>query len=56
MTEQGVLTFCPDSDCEAVAEVYDRQLVDSTDGPVEVARIQCLQGHRFFMPIERLWV
>lgn len=53
-TEQGALTCCPDSHCSSTAEVYDRQLIDSTDGPTEIARIQCLQGHRFFMPTERL--
>lgn len=54
--DQGTFAFCPDSDCLSIAEVMDRQLVESTDGPVEIARVQCLQGHRFHMPTERLRV
>lgn len=46
------LTTCPE--CGAPAEVRDRHVLDSTDGPVEHARIRCVQRHHFFLPVERL--
>jgi len=30
--------------------VTDRVLLDSTDGPVEHARIRCVRRHWFYMP------
>jgi hypothetical protein len=44
----GELTACPE--CSATAEVTDRVLLDSTDGPVEHARIRCVRRHWFYMP------
>lgn len=45
-------TSCPQ--CGAVAEVLDRSVVESTDGPVELARIACLARHHFLLPVEHL--
>jgi hypothetical protein len=46
------LTTCPE--CGAPAEVRDRHVLESTDGPIEHARIRCLQRHYFFLPLEQL--
>ena len=45
-------TSCPQ--CDAIAEVLDRSVVDSTDGPVELARIACIDRHHFLLPVEHL--
>ena len=44
----GGLTACPE--CSATAEVTDRVMLHSTDGPVEHARIRCVRRHWFYMP------
>jgi hypothetical protein len=36
------------------AEILDRTILDSTDGPIEHCRIACLGGHRFLMPTAML--
>ena len=41
------LTGCPDSNCGQPAEVTDRFVLESTDGPVEHQRTRCLDGHFF---------
>jgi hypothetical protein len=46
-------TTCPE--CGVIAEVLDRAVLESTEGPVEHARIRCVQRHVFFLPVERLW-
>lgn len=47
------LTACPE--CGKTAEVLERDVLESSDGPVEHARIQCINGqHWFFMPVERV--
>jgi hypothetical protein len=43
------LTTCPE--CGHLAEVQWRDVLDSTDGPVEHARIRCVQRHWFFLPV-----
>ena len=43
-------TLCPAEDCFAPLTVLDRFLLDSTDGPVEVAKVQCTSGHWFTLP------
>ncbi len=49
------IASCPE--CGRPAEVTDRHVLESTDGPVEHATIVCVSRHRFFMPtagLERL--
>jgi hypothetical protein len=46
------LTTCPE--CRAPAEIVDRAVLDSTDGPIEHARVRCIARHAFFLPVERL--
>ena len=41
-------TTCPD--CGALAEVTDRFALESTDGPIEHVRVQCVARHWFLMP------
>jgi hypothetical protein len=45
-------TTCPD--CGLVAEVIQRYVLRSTDGPVEHLRIHCAGGHYFNMPAASL--
>jgi hypothetical protein len=47
-------TTCPQEGCAVPAEVVDRRVLESTDGPIEHIRVVCLVGHRFFMPTEML--
>jgi hypothetical protein len=46
------LTVCPE--CEASAEVLWRVTLESTDGPIEHARVVCLRKHFFWLPVESL--
>jgi hypothetical protein len=46
------LTVCPD--CGQTAEIEDRHVLESTDGPIEHACVRCLVGHWFFMPVDKL--
>ena len=46
------MTTCPE--CGRPAEVEWRDVLESTDGPVEHARVTCLHGHWFFLPIAML--
>ncbi len=48
------VTECPEPGCDLPAEILDRTVLSSTDGPVEHARIACLGGHRFLMPTAML--
>ncbi len=45
-------TNCPE--CGGTAEIRDRVVLDSTDAPVEHAKIFCVRGHWFFMPVAGL--
>jgi hypothetical protein len=45
-------TTCPD--CRAPAEITDRFVLESTDGPIEHVRLRCLGGHWFLMPTRSL--
>jgi len=38
---------CPEPSCLAPAEVVDRFVLASTDGPVEHVKTWCLAGHGF---------
>lgn len=40
--------------CGLPAEVQDRYTMDSSDGPVEGAKIRCPRGHRFNGPVDSL--
>ena len=46
------LTRCPE--CGAVAEILWRTELESTDGPVEHAKVLCISRHSFFLPSEAL--
>jgi hypothetical protein len=46
------LTTCPE--CGEPAEIVDRHVLESTDGPIEHARVRCVQRHHFFLPVDRL--
>jgi hypothetical protein len=46
------LTSCPE--CGQPAEVLWRNVLYSTDGPIEHARLFCLRGHGFFVPVDSL--
>lgn len=48
----GTLTACPE--CGGSAEITELVLLDSTDGPVEHARVECAHRHWFLMPSDRL--
>jgi hypothetical protein len=41
------LTTCPE--CAAPAEVTDRAVLESTDGPIEHVRVVCVQRHWFLL-------
>jgi hypothetical protein len=42
--------------CGLPAEVLDRYAAESTDGPLESARIRCPRGHWFNGPVDMLLV
>ena len=46
------ITTCPE--CGAAAEVIDRMALESTDGPMEHLKIQCVRRHWFIMPTAML--
>jgi hypothetical protein len=45
-------TSCPE--CGALAEVDWRDVAESTDGPVEHAKVTCVQRHWFLLPVASL--
>jgi len=48
------ITFAACPQCAAPAEITDRFVLDSTDGPVEHVTVSCVRRHRFTMLAERL--
>jgi hypothetical protein len=48
------LIACPEPACRMPAEVVDRFVLPSTDGPVEHVRSWCLEGHGFTQLAEGL--
>lgn len=51
MTTQ-TFTTCPE--CGEIAEIRDRFVLASTDGPVEHIQILCLRRHSFVLPTANL--
>jgi hypothetical protein len=47
-----VTTRCPDCGCPA--EVRDRAVLESTDGPIEHAKVACVNRHWYFLPVADL--
>jgi hypothetical protein len=45
-------THCPE--CGALAEIEWRTVMESTDGPIEHAKIRCAQRHWFLLPVAAL--
>jgi hypothetical protein len=45
-------TLCPA--CGALAEVQWRDVAESTDGPVELAKVVCVRRHWFLLPVASL--
>ena len=45
-------TTCPE--CEAPAEIRGRSVWESTDGPIEHIRVECIQRHWFLMSVDAL--
>ena len=45
-------TTCPE--CGAPAEITRRSALESTDGPVEHVKLQCVRRHWFLMPTAML--
>jgi hypothetical protein len=43
---------CPE--CGATAEVVPEGCADSTDGPVEMVRVRCVERHWFLMAADSL--
>jgi hypothetical protein len=48
------LTRCPELGCDMLAEIVDRFVLSSTDGPIEHVRTYCLAKHMLTIPTERL--
>ena len=46
------LTTCPE--CGNAAEITWRDVFESTDGPVEHAKVVCVDRHWFFLPVSSL--
>jgi hypothetical protein len=47
-----ILISCPD--CAGPAEVTDRFVLASTDGPARHLGLRCAAGHQFRMPVDSL--
>jgi hypothetical protein len=45
-------TLCPE--CGALAAVQWRDVIETTDGPVEHAKIDCARRHWFLLPVQML--
>jgi hypothetical protein len=46
------LITCPE--CGNAAEIQWRDVFESTDGPVEHAKVLCVERHHFLMPVASL--
>lgn len=45
---------CPEEGCGMIAYIAERYVLESTDGPIEHARLGCVAGHRLNTPVYRL--
>lgn len=48
------IVVCAEPGCGTTAEIVDRWVLESTDGPIEHARTRCLDGHVLTSQTERL--
>lgn len=48
------LTACPEPGCDGPAEFIDRFTLPSTAEPIEHAKIRCVRGHWFLLPVSML--
>jgi hypothetical protein len=48
------LATCPEPACGLPAEITDRFVLRSTDGPIEYVRAYCLGKHIFTVPAARM--
>ena len=46
------LTTCPQ--CGNAAEIQSRDVLESTDGPIEHAKVVCIERHWFVLPVAAL--
>jgi hypothetical protein len=46
------LTTCPE--CGNAAEILRRDIFESTDGPIEHAKVRCVEFHWFLLPVASL--
>ena len=46
------LTTCPE--CGEPAIIVERHVLDSTHAPIEHAKVRCVTGHWFFLPVAHL--
>ena len=46
------LTTCPE--CGNAAEILWREVLESTDGPIEHAKVRCVAFHWFVLPVAHL--
>ena len=46
------LTTCPE--CGNAAEILWRDVLESTDGPIEHAKVLCIDHHWFVLPVAHL--
>jgi hypothetical protein len=46
------LVACPE--CAGVARIEWSDVADGTGGPVEMVKLQCMEGHWFLLPSEAL--
>ena len=54
MNEDSGLRMIGCPQCDAPAEVVSEGRLWSTDGPVELVRVRCVERHWFLMPEDRL--
>jgi hypothetical protein len=48
------LTVCPEQTCQLPAEITDRFVLPSTEGPIEHVMLHCVARHIYTLPVARL--